>query len=345
MRDDLLGARHAAVVEAVEGVPAAAPAAHLDDPRPDVLRRGVDGDRPRGDVGPSGHDAVARKATGGLLVGRAPARRPGPNDQHVERSEPEGAAQRHDGAHPHARDYSSTLPMLKRLPRPTRAARSDEGRSPTDLRAAAVPPCSTTAGRLPVYPPWNHGEESTMSDGRPAPESRGVTAELLTTVDLGPEIEGMEGRRLRMRKVTIEPGGVFGPVHDHKGRPGTVYILQGTITDHRGRSRHRLRAGMWAGPRTGTPRTGSRTGGRSRRWRSRSTSSRTGKLRARPRVRTDEGGGRCRTDMPSPCSSSRGAPRGRSHPTVRAGLVPWRSASGSASPSTSSPSSPQRGWP
>ena len=33
--------------------------------------------------------------------------------------------------------------------------------------------------------------------------------------------------------VTIEPGGVFGPVHDHVGRPGTVYILQGTITDHR----------------------------------------------------------------------------------------------------------------
>jgi quercetin dioxygenase-like cupin family protein len=33
--------------------------------------------------------------------------------------------------------------------------------------------------------------------------------------------------------VTIEPGGVFGPIHDHKDRPGIVYILQGTITDHR----------------------------------------------------------------------------------------------------------------
>ena len=36
-----------------------------------------------------------------------------------------------------------------------------------------------------------------------------------------------------VRKVTIEPGGVFGPLHDHKDRPGMVYILQGTITDHR----------------------------------------------------------------------------------------------------------------
>ena len=64
-------------------------------------------------------------------------------------------------------------------------------------------------------------------------ETKGVTTELLATVDLGPEIDGMEGRELRMRKVTIEPGGVYGPVHDHKDRPGIVYILQGTITDHR----------------------------------------------------------------------------------------------------------------
>lgn len=72
-----------------------------------------------------------------------------------------------------------------------------------------------------------------MPDEQVAPESRGVTVKLLTAVDLGPELEGMEGRELRMRLVTIEPGGVFGPVHDHKGRPGTVYVLQGTITDHR----------------------------------------------------------------------------------------------------------------
>ncbi len=43
----------------------------------------------------------------------------------------------------------------------------------------------------------------------------------------------MAGRQLRMRKVTIEPEGVFSPVHDHVDRPGAVYILQGTITDHR----------------------------------------------------------------------------------------------------------------
>ena len=66
-----------------------------------------------------------------------------------------------------------------------------------------------------------------------APETRGVTVEQLAAVDLGPEIEGMAGRQLRMRMFTIEPGGVLGPMHDHKDRPGLVYILQGTITDHR----------------------------------------------------------------------------------------------------------------
>jgi quercetin dioxygenase-like cupin family protein len=65
------------------------------------------------------------------------------------------------------------------------------------------------------------------------PETKGVSMQVLATVDLGPEIEGMAGRQLRMRMFTIEPGGVFGPIHDHVGRPGMVYVLQGTITDHR----------------------------------------------------------------------------------------------------------------
>jgi quercetin dioxygenase-like cupin family protein len=72
-----------------------------------------------------------------------------------------------------------------------------------------------------------------MSDDQATPGTKGVTVELLTEVALGPEIEAMAGHRLRMRMVTMEPGATFGPVHDHKGRPGTVYVLQGTITDHR----------------------------------------------------------------------------------------------------------------
>lgn len=72
-----------------------------------------------------------------------------------------------------------------------------------------------------------------MSEEHAVGQTRGVTVELLSTVALGPEIDGMDGLQLRTRRFTFEPGAVFGPVHDHKGRPGTVYVLQGVITDHR----------------------------------------------------------------------------------------------------------------
>ena len=72
-----------------------------------------------------------------------------------------------------------------------------------------------------------------MSNEQAVPETKGVSVTSLAAVDLGPEIEGMAERQLRMRTVTIEPGGVFGPIHDHKNKPCMVYILQGTITDHR----------------------------------------------------------------------------------------------------------------
>lgn len=73
-----------------------------------------------------------------------------------------------------------------------------------------------------------------MGVERTAPDTRGVNAQLLAMLDPGPEIEGMAGRQLRMRRVTIDPGGVFGPLHDHEDRTGIVCILPGTITDHRG---------------------------------------------------------------------------------------------------------------
>jgi quercetin dioxygenase-like cupin family protein len=76
-------------------------------------------------------------------------------------------------------------------------------------------------------------KETSIRNEQTAPETKGVTVELLAALDLGTELEGMAGRKLRMRMVTIEPGGVIGPIHDHKDRPGMVYILQGMITDHR----------------------------------------------------------------------------------------------------------------
>jgi quercetin dioxygenase-like cupin family protein len=58
-------------------------------------------------------------------------------------------------------------------------------------------------------------------------DNKGFTASKTTVVDLGPEIEGMTGRELRMRMLTIEPGGHIG-LHSHKDRPAVVYFMQGT---------------------------------------------------------------------------------------------------------------------
>jgi quercetin dioxygenase-like cupin family protein len=60
-------------------------------------------------------------------------------------------------------------------------------------------------------------------------DNKGYTASKTTVVDLGPEFPGMAGRQLRLRLLTIEPGGYIG-LHHHKERPAVVYFLQGTDT-------------------------------------------------------------------------------------------------------------------
>lgn len=58
--------------------------------------------------------------------------------------------------------------------------------------------------------------------------NKGFTASKTTVVDLGPEI-GLTGRQLRLRLLTIQPGGYIG-MHSHKDRPAVVYFLQGSDT-------------------------------------------------------------------------------------------------------------------
>jgi hypothetical protein len=91
------------------------------------------------------------------------------------------------------------------------------------------------------------------------PETKGVTVKLLETIDLGTEIAGLAGRQFRMRLVTFEPGSVFGPLHDHKDRPGLVEM---ELLPIMGRD--------WAGPKIGTPCTGLKMEGQFLRLRSRS---------------------------------------------------------------------------
>ena len=59
----------------------------------------------------------------------------------------------------------------------------------------------------------------------------GQTEELLRSLDLSNELDSTKGRPLRMRKVTLQPGGVLG-LHNHVDRPAITYLLQGEVTYH-----------------------------------------------------------------------------------------------------------------
>lgn len=59
-----------------------------------------------------------------------------------------------------------------------------------------------------------------------------VTDNELASIDLGSQIAGLDERRLRFRKLVVEPGGVV-PWHDHTGRPALILTESGEITEFR----------------------------------------------------------------------------------------------------------------
>jgi quercetin dioxygenase-like cupin family protein len=70
-----------------------------------------------------------------------------------------------------------------------------------------------------------------LGQARPPAETKGMSAAPLQSLDLSEEIESVKGRPLRMRKITLQPGGVLG-LHSHKDRPAVSYFLQGEVTYH-----------------------------------------------------------------------------------------------------------------
>jgi quercetin dioxygenase-like cupin family protein len=67
----------------------------------------------------------------------------------------------------------------------------------------------------------------------PAADSKGPVAKPLTSLDLAAEIDSVQGHALRMQLTTYAPGASNKP-HSHKDRPEVVYILSGTVIEHRG---------------------------------------------------------------------------------------------------------------
>jgi quercetin dioxygenase-like cupin family protein len=61
---------------------------------------------------------------------------------------------------------------------------------------------------------------------------KGFDIKVLGSIDLGPEIDGMADRVLRMSYVTVAPGGGLA-AHSHDGRPEIIYVVQGILTEER----------------------------------------------------------------------------------------------------------------
>nr|WP_315401132.1 cupin domain-containing protein [uncultured Duganella sp.] len=69
--------------------------------------------------------------------------------------------------------------------------------------------------------------------GQPLPTERsGVEPKDMAAVRLPGDFDVSKGRTLRMREVTIAPGG-FLPMHSHADRPSVCYVVRGTLTEYR----------------------------------------------------------------------------------------------------------------
>ena len=68
---------------------------------------------------------------------------------------------------------------------------------------------------------------------KPGPtKPSGVTDTIIASIDLSPMGGGLAGRKMRMRKLVVEPGGIV-PWHSHEMRPANIYIISGSITEYR----------------------------------------------------------------------------------------------------------------
>ena len=66
---------------------------------------------------------------------------------------------------------------------------------------------------------------------QPPAATVGQSEEALRSLDLTNELESGKGRPLRMRRITVQPGGALA-LHNHVDRPAVTYMLQGEMTYH-----------------------------------------------------------------------------------------------------------------
>ncbi|WP_293902954.1 cupin domain-containing protein [Phenylobacterium sp.] len=96
--------------------------------------------------------------------------------------------------------------------------------------AAAISTAASAAGAPSAECPAAQMRPNARTTGETMPSK--VTDTELNTLQLGDEIKGLDNRRLRMRRLVIQPGGVV-PWHSHTDRPALLMTLSGEVTEYR----------------------------------------------------------------------------------------------------------------
>ena len=82
----------------------------------------------------------------------------------------------------------------------------------------------------------------TLAEQAPT-EHQGVSVSGRGALELGAQIPEMEGFQVRIRQVTVEPGGVVA-VHGHEHRPGAFFVVSGDgVMEIRGKEKHHITPG------------------------------------------------------------------------------------------------------
>lgn len=100
----------------------------------------------------------------------------------------------------------------------------------TAAASAAVAVALLTGHAAAGECPADKVKDGAVTGGATAPV--GVTDTVLAAIDLTPKGGDFADQLLRLRQLTIAPGGIV-PWHEHSERPANIYVLAGTIEEYR----------------------------------------------------------------------------------------------------------------
>ena len=102
-------------------------------------------------------------------------------------------------------------------------------KSPLILTAVATAALSIASAASAGTCPAGQMRDGARTGGETMPAK--VTDTELAFVALGDQINGLDNRRLRLRRLVVQPGGIV-PWHSHTDRPALIMTVSGQITEY-----------------------------------------------------------------------------------------------------------------